>query len=188
LARHRSIDREAVLDAAERVIIRDGAANLTLEAVAVEAGICKASVLYDYKTKRALIRKLIERRSAIEEAVVRDLVSAEDGRQNAHIRGHVAAATRSFSDEERAVGLNLCAALAQDADLREPVQHFIRTAIVDIASSSTYPRGAALAFLATQGLVLLDWFGLHSFPPEDRARLVADIGWLIEQTPTPREG
>ena len=39
LARQRSIDPEAVLDAAERVVIRDGAANLTLDAVAVEAGI-----------------------------------------------------------------------------------------------------------------------------------------------------
>lgn len=185
MARHRSIDPEAVLDAAERVVIRDGAANLTLDAVAVEAGISKASVLYDYKTKRALIRKLIERRVAQDDAVTQDFVAAEGGQPNAHIRGYLAAATRSFSEEERAVGFNLCAALAQDAALRKPVQQSLRATIDGIASSSTHPRGAALAFLATQGLILLDWFDLHSFSPEDRARLIADIGWLIEQAPAP---
>ena len=166
-------------------MIRDGAANLTLEAVGAEAGISKASVLYDYKTKRALIRTLIERRVAREEALFQSLVDAEAGRPNAHVRSHLAATTRSFSDEERSVGLNLCAALAQDAELREPVQHSIRATIDKIKATSTHPRGAALAFLAIEGLILLDWFGLHSFSQEDRARLIADIGWLIEQTPVP---
>ena len=56
MGRTRVIDREAVLLAAERVITRDGAARVTLEAVAAEAGISKASVLYDYKTKQALLK------------------------------------------------------------------------------------------------------------------------------------
>src|SRR3546814_2511896 len=42
MARPRTIDRDAVLDAAQRVVARDGAAGLTLEAVAAEDGISKA--------------------------------------------------------------------------------------------------------------------------------------------------
>lgn len=96
MGRQRSIDRDAVLNAAERVVIRDGAANLTLEAVAAEAGISKASVLYDYKTKRALIRTLIERRVAAEEELIQRFVDAHADRPDARIRGYIAAATRSF--------------------------------------------------------------------------------------------
>lgn len=186
MGRQRSIDRDAVLNAAERVVIRDGAANLTLEAVAAEAGISKASVLYDYKTKRALIRTLIERRVAAEEELIQRFVDAHADRPDARIRGYIAAATRSFSDEERAVGLNLCAALAQDEGLREPAQETLQATIADIEESSTHPRGAMLAFLSIQGLMLLDWFGLYSFAPAERERLIAEISWLIQQSPPPK--
>jgi len=188
LGRHRTIDRERLLDCAERVIIRAGAANLTLEAVAAEAGISKASVLYDYKTKKALIRALVERRVADEEEQVRQAISAQGDRPNATIRGFVSASTRAFSDEDRAVGVNLCAALAQDEDIREPVQKSVRGVLTDIERSSTDPQGARLAFLAIQGLMLLDWLSLLQFGPEDRDQVISQIIWLIDQTPTPSSG
>lgn len=185
MGRHRTIDRAGVLDAAERVVMREGAAHLTLDAVAAEAGISKASVLYDYKTKRALIRALIERRVASEEQRLQDLVDAGGDRPDARIRAQLGSASRSFSDEDRSVALNLCAALAQDAELRDPVQQSLSRAVADIQASSSHPRGAMLAFLAVEGLMLLDWFGLYSFPHEEREQLIAEIAWLIGQSPVP---
>ena len=44
MARPRVIKQDDILDAAEAVVVRCGAAHLTLDAVAVEAGISKASV------------------------------------------------------------------------------------------------------------------------------------------------
>jgi AcrR family transcriptional regulator len=184
MGRHRTIDREAVLDAAEKVVSRDGAARLTLEAVAAEAGISKASVLYDYKTKRALIRAVIERRVAVETAYIQTFVDALADEPDALIRGRIASAARLRSDQERAVAFNLCAALAQDAGLREPIQQINRVQVAEIASQSTHPRGAMLAFLAAQGLMMMEWFELHCWLPEERERLVADIGWLVDQSPT----
>lgn len=186
MGRHRTIGRDMVLDAAERVVTRDGAARLTLDAVAAEAGISKASVLYDYKTKRALIRAVIERRVAAEKARIGTFVDALAGEPNAQIRGRLAATSRSFSDEDRTVALNLCAALAQDADLREPIQQSYRELIADITAGSTHPRRAMLAFLAAEGLMLMEWFGLHSWPAEERERLVAEIGLLVDQPPDGR--
>lgn len=184
MGRHRTIDREAVLDAAERVTTREGAARLTLEAVAAEAGISKASVLYDYKTKRALIRAVIERRVAAEQARVQLFVDARAGEPNAEIRGRLAAKSRFVSDEERAVALNLCAAMAQDGELREPIQQIYRDLIAEITSRSTHPRGAMLAFLAAEGLMLMEWFGFHRWSDDERERLVAEIGWLVDQSPS----
>ncbi|HZB75928.1 MAG TPA: TetR family transcriptional regulator, partial [Solirubrobacteraceae bacterium] len=40
--------REALLDAAIRVIRRDGAQKLTLDAVAAEAGVSKGGILYHF--------------------------------------------------------------------------------------------------------------------------------------------
>ena len=53
--------REELLDAAIRVIRRDGAQKLTLDAVAAEAGVSKGGILYHFATKRALVDGLIER-------------------------------------------------------------------------------------------------------------------------------
>ena len=182
MGRHRKIDREAVLDAAERVVSREGAAHLTLEAVAIESRISKGSVLYDYKTKRGLIRAIIERRVAAEEARVQAFVD-EVGQPNAHIRGKLAAASRSLSDQDRTVALTLCAALAQDAGLREPIQRSYRDLIARITSHSSQPRGAMLAFLAIEGMLLMERFGLHSWTEGEREGLIAELGWLVEQYP-----
>lgn len=185
MARTRVIDREAVLCAAERVVSREGAARLTLEAVAAEAGISKASVLYDYKTKQALIRAVIERRVSTETARLQACIEKLGPVPDRVMRGRIAAAGRGISDADRAVALNLIAALAQDSELRVPIQEAYRHQIAEIVDSSTHPRGALLAFLALEGLKLLEWFGLYSWPEHDRKRLIGEITSLLDGTSQP---
>ncbi len=183
MGRRRIIDRDAMLDAAQAVVLRDGAAHLTLEAVAAQAGISKASVLYDYKTKQALVRAVIVRR--IEEyrrkfdAIQRELGPVPDAR----IRTHIREVMQSPTDEDRAVAVNLCAATAQDTELREPIQELLRIQIAALLETSGNARGALLAFLALEGLRHLEWFGFHAWSGEERDRLLAEITWLSSQEP-----
>jgi AcrR family transcriptional regulator len=190
MGRRKVIDREAILDAAERVVSRDGAVRLTLEAVAAEAKISKASVLYDYKSKQMLIRAVIERRVAAENARIQEYIDRLGPVADGPIRGRIAATSRPIPDEDRPVAISLCAALAQDAQLRQPIQNIYRERIAEILATSKHPRGAMLAFLAVEGLMLMEWFGLHSWPEPERSRLVAEIAWLIDHEPsiTPGDG
>jgi AcrR family transcriptional regulator len=183
MGRHRVIDREAMLDAAERVVLRDGAAKLSLDAVATEAGISKASVLYDYKTKQALIRALVERRVAAETARMGSLIGEQGACPDAVVRGRLAAARQTIPDGERAVAISLCAALAQGAALREPIRAVINAHLTTLGCGSTHPRGALLAFLAIEGLMFLERFGFHAWPRAERDRILGDIAWLITQEP-----
>jgi AcrR family transcriptional regulator len=183
MGRPRTIDREAVLDAAQRVVARDGAAQLTLEAVAAEANISKASVLYDYKTKQALMKAVIERRIAAEDARIRSIAERLGAVPNAAISARLASELRVLSDEDRAVALSLCAMVAQDAELRQPIQDMISRRISKILNTSEQPRGALLAFLAIEGLMALEWLGLHRWPLEERNALIAEMRWLAEQKP-----
>src|SRR3546814_3454823 len=107
MARPRTIDRDAVLDAAQRVVARDGAAGLTLEAVAAEAGISKASVLYDYGTKQALMKALIERRIAAEDSRIGEIEAGLGAVPDAAIRARLASELRDLTDEDRSVALSL---------------------------------------------------------------------------------
>lgn len=52
MGRIRVIDRDHLLDAAEAVVARDGAVKLTLESVAAEAGVSKASVATTTRVSR----------------------------------------------------------------------------------------------------------------------------------------
>jgi AcrR family transcriptional regulator len=53
-----------ILDAAETVVVRDGARNLTLDAVAEQSGISKGGILYHYRTKEDLAAAMVERSCA----------------------------------------------------------------------------------------------------------------------------
>lgn len=52
--RRRERSREEIVDAARRVILKNGIAGTTLEAVAVEVGLTKAALYYYYPSKEAL--------------------------------------------------------------------------------------------------------------------------------------
>ena len=54
-------DRDAMLAAAERVVIRQGIANLTLDAVAAEAGMSKGGLLHHFPSKDRLVEALVTR-------------------------------------------------------------------------------------------------------------------------------
>jgi AcrR family transcriptional regulator len=179
MGRARVIDRDAVLDAAEKVVSRDGAARLTLDAVALEAGISKASVLYDYKTKQALIKAVIQRRVVRETARLQELIDKQGLVPDAAIHGRIAAASRSVTDADRAVALSLVAALAHDVQLREPIQEAYRQQIGEILRTAAHPRSAMLAFLALEGLRLLEWFGLYTWPQNEREQMLREIDRLL---------
>ncbi|MGB3338353.1 MAG: TetR/AcrR family transcriptional regulator [Devosia sp.] len=183
MGRKRVIDQDQVLNAAERVVARDGAARLTLDAVAIEAGISKASVLYDYKSKQALIAALVERSVAADNAFNAGMTEKLAGEPNAAIRGRLLAAAEPFPDDFRAVALNLCAALAQDAELRQTIQRNQAEVIGTITVGSANPRGALLAYLALEGLKLLESLDYYTWPRAERDRILREINWLIDAEP-----
>jgi AcrR family transcriptional regulator len=185
MGRSRKIDRDALLDAAQDVLLRDGAAHLTVEAVAANAGISKASVLYDYKTKQALVRAMLERRFETEYDRVRAITDRIEPSANAGIQGWIKSAHRELTDEDRTVAIGLVAALASDPDLNRISNAFFRRVVSDTVETAAEPRGALLAFLAVEGLKLLDYLGLHQWPREEFDAILDDIVWLAGQKPQP---
>lgn len=183
MGRKRVIDQQAVLDAAERVVGRDGAANLTIDAVAKEAGINKASVLYDHKSKQALVEAVVnrafERDNAHHVGIEEQLAGAGDRA----IRGRILAAAAPPPEEFRAVALNLSAALALDATLRTKMQDNQARTMARIVETSPSPRGALLAYLALEGLKFLEHLDFHHFPRGERDRLLRQINWLVTTQP-----
>ncbi len=183
MGRKRVIDQQVILDAAERVVARDGAANLTLDAVAREAGVGKATVIYDFKTKQALIEAVVDRSFAADNARHAALEAELAGQDSPVIRGRIRGGAHAPPEDFRAVALNLSAALVLDADLRRKMQANQAGVVARVLDTSAAPRGALLAYLALEGLKFLEFLDFHHFPPAERDRIVREIEWLSSATP-----
>lgn len=180
MARPRVIDQNEILDAAEAVVSREGAARLTLDAVAVEAGISKASVIYDYKSKQALIKAVIERRVFEDRQKVQRAISRLGPVPNAHILGKIVKFAETKSDGPESVAVHLCSALAQDEDLRSAMQSLVKQQLDASVKESPNPEPVLLAFLALEGLRFLELLGLLSWTEEKRLEILRDIERLAD--------
>lgn len=188
MGRRKVIDSALVLDAAMRAIKREGATGMSLDAVASEAGICKASVLYDFKTKQNLIHALVRRQIETYETRLAEKRQALGDGPDAQIRAHIALAEDyPLSEEDRAATVNLCAALVQDTELRDMGRESFRRCTTAIADDTVNPRGALLAFFALEGLLSIERLGLPDWTAGEREALLEDIAWLARQDPVARK-
>lgn len=165
MPRPKSIDKIAILTAAEELITETGGTHFTMDMVAARAGISKGGLTYTYPTKDALIEEMLRRelgrfiaqRQALEKG------SRPLDRLEAHIR---ASAEQKHHFQTRAA--HLMAALSNEPGHLAYVQSFYREAF-DLADPTTPDgRRARHAFLAIEGLFLLRGLGLM---------LVSDDEW-----------
>lgn len=117
----RSADtKRTLLDAAERVVLRDGGMGLTLDAVARAAGVSKGGLLYHFPTKDALIGGMIDSAFDRFDAVVEALMRADTGPQAGRwLRAYVRA---NFAPDphDRDLAAALTACVANDLDAIKP--------------------------------------------------------------------
>ena len=188
MARPRVIDQNDILDAAEVVVMRNGAAQLTLDAVAIEAGISKASVIYDYKSKQQLIKSVIARRIEREKNRIKSATDALGDVSDRTVRGMIAAAAQAPDDDLLAVARKLAAALALDDELRSVIEDYYRRKIASVMETSENPAKGILAFLALEGLKSLEWHKYYSWNAAERDLILQEISHLLGAEPQPLSG
>lgn len=117
--------RNALLDAAGKVVARQGIANLTLEAVAAEAGMSKGGLLHYFPSKDRLVEGLVERsaecwRSCCAKAY--DASPEGPGRMARGLLSHCLSDANAWTDQMRASSSAVFAALAQNPELIKPMR------------------------------------------------------------------
>lgn len=171
--RPRTIDRDKVLDAAEAVVTRAGAAGLTIDAVAREAGITKGGVQYAFGSKENLIRAMIRRwGDTFEEEVM--AFAGEDSNPETVILGHIEASRRDDNDEASRSAV-MMTALLQEPDQVAESREWYNSRLDGLDLSSTRARNARLAFLASEGVFFLKSFNLIDFDGEAWEEVFEDI-------------
>lgn len=175
--RRRTIDRDKVLDAAEAVVTRTGAAGLTIDAVAREAGITKGGVQYCFGSKESLIGAMLNRWGDSFERDVMEHAGEEPSAEDI-VRGHIEA-SRKTDDTEDSRSAVMMTALLQSPEQIAETRAWYNSRLAGLDLKSTAGRRARLAFLASEGAFFLRAFNLLDMDEQDRQVLFDDIAGLL---------
>ncbi len=182
MARTRKISADDILDAAERVILRLGAVGVSIDAVAQEAGVSKSRVVYDHKSKSALLEALIDRRLTSEEERVRASVDANSDKAHPELFGRIAVAEKEPDDTDKAVCLAMSAAMSSEEKLHEKLRNWTRKDLADIGGGKR-PKAALIAYLALTGFYCTEYFNFYQWEPEARLEILDDIRAIYLNSP-----
>lgn len=178
MGRRPTIDRDQILDAAERVVIREGAAQLTIDAVAAEAGVSKGGVLYSFASKDALIDALYRRILASFDAIADRVIAELGDSPESRIRGHVLANLENAdSVTERFIGVIVN--FMRSPEYRAEANVYYRDLLGKLDTSTPSGKKLRLALLAAEGAFLLRGFDFYPVSAADWREIHEDIMNLL---------
>ena len=142
-----------LLDAAEAVVVRQGISNLTLDAVAAEAGMSKGGLLHHFRTKDRLVEALVVRsaenwRACYLEAYGR--TPEGPGRMARALLSYCLSDAQGWTDQLRHSSSAVFAALAQNPSL-------IYSDLHRRIAEDGLPPGVGEAIAAAIDGLWLDW-------------------------------
>lgn len=174
---------DLILDAAERVVARDGARKLTIDAVVRESGFSKGGVLYNFPSKLDLVKGMVAR-------MVTSVVTAHEAALNGpepdgapKLRAMVQAMACKESEMDRQVSMGLLAALAENPELIDPIRDAMARMRADMLAHAPDPQLATIVLLAADGLHFADILGLDILSDAERAAVEARLLSLVTELP-----
>jgi AcrR family transcriptional regulator len=181
--------RDKILDATERVILRDGPHGVSVDAVLAESGMSKGGFFHHFPTKAALLGGLLERLSRAVAATAAASMRGDSRLRGRALRAQIAVAfdlPPAKRERTRALVLALLAGVMESQDVAAQARKANRDALA-IASGEGVDRGAALCVqLALDGYFLGEAFKTIKLGREDREALRATLHTLVDATPTRR--
>jgi AcrR family transcriptional regulator len=172
--------QETILSAAERVVIRDGVVNLTLDGVAKEARLSKGGLLYHFPSKDALITAMVKRYlETVENELEENLAKETPGKgawTRAFLKTHIAgAASAKETGNSRELYAAMIAAMLTNSELLEPLRQKSIEWQEKFDKDATDPASAAVARFATRGLWFTEVMGFGTLTPEAKQQVISKI-------------
>lgn len=183
LGRKRSIDRDELMLAVERVARRRGIAGLSIDAVAREAGISKSSVVYDCTSKDGLLAAFTRHQMALHRAEFDTVLARHQGQPNAHLRASIEKFRTAPTEEELAMALLISASMGENAECREIMRECLAEDADQIAAQAGNRAKMLRALLTLHGMAFLEFFGFYRFDDATRNEILDELMAVAESDP-----
>ena len=172
--------RDAILEAAEKVVIEVGAGHMTLDAVAKKAGVSKGGLIYNFSTKDMLLQAMTMRFfERTEAARAKEHAKLPEGRACA-IKAHVLSLL-ACSHQDKHLGTALLAAAAHNPKLLAPIRATISKIFDEFTAPGLKLEHTAVISFATYGLWLMDLLGVSFFTVRQREAIIAELLRLADE-------
>lgn len=162
--------RDAILDAAQAVVLERGAAHVTLDAVAERAGLSKGGVLYHFQNKDAMLSALVDRMVRHFESMVAEKRKNLGDDPQRTLEAHVEAVF-AMGDQMNDAACAMLPALASNPSLLEPLRVFYRDHFAELGASKVGFPQAAVVSLALDGLWLMDMLQISPLSEDDESHI-----------------
>lgn len=173
------VSREKVLEAAERIVQRQGAGNLTYDELVKESGVTRGGITYHFPTKNHLLRALMERDMEQWEIMEKSLRPRLANQEAADLIGSLRAMTRSSDEQKRFVG-GMMSAVTHDQDLLEPVRE-LNCKRYNGQKGTPKDVNVMIIELAAAGLFWQDITRCHVMPDVMRKKVIARLEALAKE-------
>lgn len=174
MGRNRTTSKDEILDAAVRVVIREGANGLSIDAVAKEAGVSKSTVVYDHKTKSALLEALVDRQVKSDMKHIDACIAASQNEPHPELFGRIAACETQLEDADRAVAIAISASVSNEEGLQGLMREWTEKDLVAMESGPR-PEAALMSYFALMGFYSTELFGFRTWPEAERRAILDDI-------------
>lgn len=159
-----------ILNAASKIVNERGIFNLTLEAVAEEAGFSKGGLLYHYPSKEALVRGMVEHLASNYREKIASNAEEDPVEKGKWTRAYVNV-TFNQSQQNKNMNSVLLAAKAVDVNLLNPIRDVYKDWQYELENDGIDPTKATIIRLATDGVWLSELFDINQIGEEEKAEV-----------------
>ena len=178
MGRRKTIDREKVLDAAEKIIFEQGSASLTIDTVAKAANITKGGIQSCFGTKDAMIDAMLQRCWAHYGLQIQAANPAAQSPEEI-IQAHISV-TADETDNNTSRAASLIANMLQSPDRLNTAQQWYTDRWQELSQINPDKiQQYRLAFLATEGIFFLKHFNLMKLDEAEWDQYFLEIQALI---------
>jgi AcrR family transcriptional regulator len=179
--------RDRMLDSAEVVVVRQGIANLTLDAVAAEAGLSKGGLLHHFPNKDRLIEAMVTRAAENQRDYYRDAFARATegpGRMARGVLANCLTDAECWTDQLRRSSAAVFAALAHKPALIEPMRAVYSELYRRLEEDGLPPGVGEAVVAASDGLWLNSVLGLVPVDQALMTRVRLALETLLEPAST----
>ena len=170
--------RNKILNAAEDVVIENGAAHMTLDAVCAKAGISKGGLLYHFSSKDALLEAMIDRlNDQIDLRREEALMKQPEGPAR-QLKAHILSSP--FQDQRTGrVAAAILAAIAHKPKLLKSARMYYERVIARITASELPTAFSKAIVFAANGLSLGEMLGFATLSDKEHEEITSELLRLV---------